>query len=680
MKIGFYPRLAWSGIRKNRELYIPYLLTGMGMIMMYYIVSYLYTGSLLNYVRGGYVVAVFMGLGRFVVGAFSAIFLFYTHSFLIRRRKREFGLYSILGMNKLNLARIMLWESVMVICISLASGLVFGILFSKLAELLMNYILQENVNYSMRINPENVRQTVILYLVIYLLILAVTLWQVHAADPIQLLRSENVGERPPRANWPMAFAGAVLLGIAYYLAVSIKNPIDAMLWFFLAVLLVIGGTYLLFIAGSVALCRLLQKNKRYYYKTNHFVSVSSMVYRMKRNGAGLASICILCTMVLVMLSSTVCLYGGQENSLRSRYPRNIMTDNRAVSYEDLREENCAPIRGAIEEVLGAHGQTAVAQDVLDYSYVALEGILLDGVLGTGTSAGENPGGSYQDMWQIFVISLADYNRLMGTAETLGPGQLLMCTSKMWFRQDSIRFAGTEQEWQVRMVKGFVENGVDSMQIIPSMFLFVEDVESFIRPMTEWEDFYGNPLLQYDWIYGFDLDCSVEEQGTIFYEIQGKLSQQQGGLLRSSVESVALNRDGFREMYGGLFFLGIMLSIVFVFATTLIMYYKQISEGYEDQSRFEILQKVGMTRKEVRKTINSQVMTVFFLPLLVAGIHLGFAFPFLYKGLMLLNFTNLWILVQVAILAYLLFGVGYVVVYRITSKAYYHLVGGAKKRV
>ena len=669
MKIGFYPRLAWSGIRKNKELYIPYLLTCIGMIMMFYIVCYLYTGSLLTAVRGGNIVAVFMGLGRFVIGVFSVVFLFYTHSFLIRRRKKEFGLYSILGMNKLNLARIMIWESMMTAGISLTFGLTLGILFSKLAELLMNYILQSDVDYTMRINPDNVRQALILYLIIFFLILVVTLRQIRVADPIQLLRSENVGERPPKANWPMALAGAVLLGIAYYLAVSIEDPISAIMWFFVAVLLVIGGTYLLFIAGSVALCRLLQKNKRYYYKTNHFVSVSSMVYRMKRNGAGLASICILCTMVLVMLSSTVCLYGGQEGSLRSRYPRNIMTDNRALSYDELREENYAPIRTAVQEVLDAHQQTA--DDVLSYAYVTLLGVLQDGILET-----EYNYNSYTNMWEIFVISLADYNRLMGTEETLEPGQLLMYTSKVWFRQDSLQLAGTDQVWQVKKAKSFVANGVDSMQIIPSMFLFVEDVESFIQPLVGLVNYYGNPLLEYDWIYGFNLSSSWEEQGTVFYEIQGKLA---GGeySLSSYVESMAMNRGDFQEMYGGLFFLGIMLSIVFVFATTLIMYYKQLSEGYEDQGRFEILQKVGMTRKEVKKTINSQVMTVFFLPLLVAGIHLAFAFPFLYKGLMLLNFNNLWLLLQVAIFAYLLFGVGYVVVYRITSRAYYHLVGGVK---
>lgn len=673
MKIGFYPRLAWSGIRKNKELYIPYLLTCIGMIMMFYIVCYLYTGSLLTNVRGGNIVAVFMGLGRFVIGAFSVIFLFYTHSFLIRRRKKEFGLYSILGMNKYNLSRIMIWESVMVACISLILGMASGILFSKLAELLMNFILQAGVDYSMQIKPDNVRQTLILYLVIFFLILVVTLRQVCVADPIQLLRSENVGERPPKANWPMAVIGAVFLGIAYYLSVSIKNPISAIAWFFAAVLLVIGGTYLLFIAGSVALCRLLQKNKHYYYKTNHFVSVSSMVYRMKRNGAGLASICILCTMVLVMLSSTVCLYGGMEDSLRSRYPRNIVTDNRADSYGELREENYIPVRDAIDEVLEAHGQTA-AHNILDYSYVDLVGILHDGIVEASSDTNTFNGDTYQDTWQIFVVSLADYNRLMGAQETLEPGQILMYTTKMWFRQDSLQIAGTDQEWQVKTVNSFEGNAVDSMQIIPSMFLFVEDVESFIRPMTGWVNSYGYPLLQYDWIYGFDLDCSMEEQGTIYYELKGKLNQLSS---YSSVESVAVDRSDFAGMYGGLFFLGIMLSIVFVFATTLIMYYKQISEGYEDQGRFEILQKVGMTKKEVKKSINSQVMTVFFLPLLAAGIHLAFAFPFLRKGLMLLNFNNLWLLIWVTVLAYLLFGVGYVVVYRITSRAYYHLVGGGK---
>lgn len=674
MKIFLYPRLAWSGIRKNKELYIPYLLTCIGMIMMYYIVSYLYTGTMLEKVYGASVMAVMMGLGRFVIGAFSVIFLFYTHSFLIRRRKKEFGLYSILGMNRGNLARILVWESLMVAGITLVIGIVLGLLFSKLAELLMNYILLGEADYVLRVNPQDIQQTLILYLVIFFLILLVTLRQIRTVDPIQLLHSETVGEQPPKANWVMALAGLILLGAAYYMAVTIEEPIAALLLFFVAVILVIIGTYLLFIAGSVALCRLLQKNKRYYYRTNHFVSVSSMTYRMKRNGAGLASICILCTMVLVMLVSTVCLYGGLEGTLRSRYPRNIMTENRAEGWQLLQEENFAPARDAMEQVTAAHGLTP--ENVLDYSAVCFVGYLREGALKTDTDTVPLFTEGYNDIWQVFVIPLADYNRIMGTQEVLGAGELLMYTSGAGFKRNTLEIGGAGQTWQVRKVPEFVDNGVAMVSVASYMYLFVEDVESFIQPMTALLDSYGNPVLNYQWQYGFDLNCTDEEQSTIFYEIQGALSalETQGIPIRFSEESVAVNRYRFYQLYGGLFFLGIMLGLVFVLATTLIMYYKQISEGYEDQGRFEILQKVGMTGREIRKSINSQVMTVFFLPLLVAGIHLAFAFPFLYKMLMMMGFHNLKLLVMVAAAAYLLFGVGYVLVYRITSRAYYHLVG------
>ena len=682
MKIFLYPRLAWSGIRKNKELYIPYLLTCIGMIMMFYIVSYLYTGTMLETVYGWDVLAVMMGLGRFVIGAFSVIFLFYTHSFLIRRRKKEFGLYSILGMNRWNLARILIWESLMVAGITLVIGMALGLLFSKLAELLMNYILMGKADYVLRVNVQDIQSTLVLYLVIFALILLVTLWQIRTVDPIELLHSETVGEQPPKANWVMALAGLILLGAAYYMAVTIEDPISALLLFFVAVILVIIGTYLLFIAGSVALCRLLQKNKRYYYRTNHFVSVSSMTYRMKRNGAGLASICILCTMVLVMLVSTVCLYGGLEGTLRSRYPRNIMTENRAESWQLLQEENFAPAREAMEQVIAAHD--LAAENVLDYSTACFAGYLQEGVLKMDTDTAPLFTDGYDDLWQVFVVSLADYNRIMGTQEELGEGELLMYTRGAGFKRSTLEIGGAGQTWQVRKVPEFVVNGVAMVSVASSMYLFVEDVESFIRPMADLLDSYGNPVLNYQWQYGFDLDCADEEQSTIFYEMQGALSalEVQGFPISFSVESVAVNRYSFYQLYGGLFFLGLMLGLVFVVATTLIMYYKQISEGYEDQGRFEILQKVGMTGREIRKSINSQVVTVFFLPLLVAGIHLAFAFPFLYKMLMMMGFQNLRLLIGVAAAAYLLFGVGYVLVYRITSRAYYHLVGSrtAEKRL
>lgn len=323
MKMTFYPKMAWMGIRKNSRMYIPYLLTCAGMIAMYYIMAFLAFSNVLLKVEGGEILNAIMGLGSIVIGVFALIFLFYTNSFLIRRRKKEFGLYNILGMGKANLAHVLIWENVMSFLISLGGGLTVGILLSKFSELCLLKLVHMETGFSMQIDWEAVGKTVTLFAVIFLLLLLNALRQVRLANPIELLHSEQVGEKPPRANWILAIAGAVILAGAYYIAVSIEDPITAMVWFFVAVVMVIIATYLLFIAGSVTLCRILQRKKKYYYKTQHFISVSSMMYRMKRNGAGFASICILGTMVLVMLSSTICMYVGAEDALRRQYPRNI---------------------------------------------------------------------------------------------------------------------------------------------------------------------------------------------------------------------------------------------------------------------------------------------------------------------------------------------------------------------
>lgn len=303
MKKGFYSRLAWTGMRKNKKLYTPYILTCIGMVMMFYIVSFLAGSDVLKSMAGGDVMQSILGLGCGVIGVFALIFLFYTNSFLIRRRKKEFGLYNILGMGKWNLARVLFWESLIIAAISLVAGLFAGIALSKFAELGMVNVLEGTASFSMSIAPAAILQTIGLFAVIFFLILLNTLRQIHLTNPIKLLHSESTGEKPPKANWFIALAGAVILAGAYYLAVSIEEPMEALMSFFVAVIMVIVATYMLFMAGSVAVCRILQKKKKYYYKTNHFVSVSSMLYRMKRNGAGLASICILCTMVLVMVSS-----------------------------------------------------------------------------------------------------------------------------------------------------------------------------------------------------------------------------------------------------------------------------------------------------------------------------------------------------------------------------------------
>lgn len=678
MKILFYSKMAWMGIVKNKKLYLPYILTCAGMVMMYYIVSFLSISDVLLETEGGNVVQSMLGLGCGVIGIFALFFLFYTNSFLMRRRKKEFGLYNILGMGKWNLARILVWESLIIAVIAMAAGLAAGILFSKFAEMLMINILKSPINYTLTVELGAVYSTVRLFIVIFLLILLFALFQIRNATAITLLNSENLGEKPPRANYLLAAAGILILAAAYYIAVSIEEPVAALLWFFAAVILVIIATYLLFISGSVAVCRLLQKNKRYYYQTGHFVSIASMSYRMKRNGAGLASICILSTMVLVMLSSTVCLYVGTEDSLRSRYPRHLNLDVTVDAFEDLYSEKVGQImqsaRAAVKEV--TDDETAM-ENILDYRTAEFAGYIGDGRIALDDSAVfAFQISAYTEIWQIFMISLKDYNSLMGEQETLMPSEVMIYTTKSKYEGDTIAIGDGEEFRIKKVLSHFVDNSIDAMQILPSLYLIVPDLEEWAAPL-QGTDASGKSLVTLHWFYGFDLKGGKEEQISVLESLKAQIRDMalEGRLDGISVqcEGVAMERSGVYGLTGGFFFLGILLGIVFLFAAVLIMYYKQISEGYEDQARFEIMRKVGMTDEDIKKSINSQILTVFFLPLLAAGMHLAFAFPMIYKLLILFSLTDLKLLIAVTAGCYLLFALCYILVYRITARAYYFLL-------
>lgn len=681
MKKGFYRTLAWTGIKNNKKLYVPYILTCMGTVMMCYIISFLGTSPTFAEIQGGETVQAFLGMGFGVMAVFSLIFLFYTNSFLIRRRKKEFGLYNILGLEKRHLAKVMILETLMIAGMTILGGLFFGILLSKFSELFMIKILEGTVTYSFTIEPESIKNTVILFLGIFLLVFLNTLRQIHLTNPIQLLHSEQAGEKPPKANWVVAILGLILLAGAYYIAVSIQDPVTAIVAFFLAVVMVVLATYLLFIAGSVTLCRILQKNKRYYYKTNHFVSVSSMVYRMKRNGAGLASICILCTMVLVMVSSTTCLYVGAEDSLRNRYPRNINVDVLMNETEFFDDTNTEETKSRIQTVLDEN--KAEAEGVLEYRTAAFGG-MIEGNQIDLNSEKLNSAINVENIWQIFVVSVSDYNRLMGKNETLLPGEAIVYTTKeMTYEEDTIQIEECDTIKIVGRANEFVDNSVDSMQIFPTMYLFVPDVGEVIEPLKNLT--WGNdnsPLVSFHWYYGFDLSCEDETQMRIQDQISDKIDQLKSSIDESSyfhftIEGVAKDRADFFGTFAGLFFLGIFLGIVFVFAAVLIIYYKQVSEGYEDQSRFDIMQKVGMTKTEIRKSINSQILTVFFLPLITAGLHLGFAFPLIKKILLIFGLTNTSLLIITTVSCYLVFALFYMFVYRATSRSYFTIVSGMR---
>jgi len=506
-----------------------------------------------------------------------------------------------------------------------------------------------------RIEPNAVRNTVLLTAVSYGIILLYSLGQIHVSKPIALLRGEKQGEKPPKARWLLTLCGLVMLGIAYYLAVTIQQPIAAFSMFFLAVVLVILATYLLFICGSVALCKLLQKNKRYYYQLQHFISVSSMRYRMKRNGSSLASICVLSTMVLVMISSTLCLYSGSEDGLQQRYPRDISVTAYSDFDEQALEEKIAEVvsRYSLQEKNEIHETTLQISGMLNGNRLQFE---QDSLV------------NYNDIAIVKIFTLEEYNRLAGTSETLQDGEVLLSVINGSYSGDTIQI-GTMQPFQIqKQVPQFVDDGDAFANVSRMLYLIVPDMAMMQALNERQAEAYNGYASVIQFYKGFDLDADTDTQLAIQAELEQQLFDE--GCVCESREG---GRSSFYALYGGLLFLGILLSVVFLFGTVLIMYYKQISEGYEDAGRFEILQKVGMTKKEIKRSINSQILTVFTAPLLMAGVHLAFAFPMLYRLLTLMGLTNVSLFAITTVGCFLVFAALYALMYKLTSHSYYQLV-------
>lgn len=675
MKKGFYPKLAADGIRKNKRLYLPFILTCIGMVAMEYIITFLGLSKAILQLPGGETIRVVMRLGSFVIAIFAVIFLFYTNSFLLRRRKKEFGLFNILGMGKNNIAVILLWECLIILGISLVCGLFFGIALSKLAEIGLFFIMNGSADYSFSIDFSSVLMTVGIFALIFVLLYFNALIRVKHSSAVDLIKSENSGEKAPKANWLLGVLGVILLGAAYYLAVSIDNPIEALVWFFVAVVMVIVATYLLMISGSVLFCRLLQKNKDYYYRSNNFVSVSSMVYRMKRNGAGLASICVLATMVLVMISSSSSLYFGAEDSLTSRYPREICVTATVDEPEQLDESNISLLRDYFNKNTVEFGAKPSNINQAPYAYVSALPVGTDMVCDHNSNKIGNY--SYDDIRDIWFFDVDFYNENTGDNLQLAPGEVMLLTYRCSYDENVISF-NDGKNFSVRESKeGRLHViGEQEANMVPSITVILpklSDIESSF-PETE------KKLIGYKWIYEFDTGIDNESQIKLTEELIDRFADNIDGNAKYksvSIESRAEDADDFYGSYGGLFYIGILLSLVFTFAAVLIIYYKQISEGYEDQSRFEIMQKVGMTKHEIRRSINSQLLTVFFLPLAFAGMHLAFAFPIIRRLLTLFALHNVMLFVLTTLISFAAFALLYTLIYRITSNAYYNIVSGAK---
>ncbi len=659
MKKTFYPKLAAGNIRKNSKTYIPYILTCILTAAMFYIVKSLSLNPGLGEMIGGDTISYIMELGSWIVALFAFIFLFYTNSFLVKRRKKEFGVFNILGMEKRHLAAVLGWETLYVMLLSLTGGVGLGIALDKIMFLLIGKILGAEIVLGFFIEPQTILMTVKLFAVIFVLILLNSVGQIHIANPIELLHAGSAGEKEPKTKWLMTLAGMACVAGGYYIALTVENPLMSIFAFFIAVILVIIGTYMLFIAGSIAVLKLLKKNKKFYYKTKHFTSVSGMIYRMKQNAAGLANICILSTMVLVTVSSTCSLIIGLEDILKTRYPLELTV----ISHEkdEKRSEELINLARNMQKEKNMQVLKEVQYTYLSFS-AFIEGDTFQAEPQAELAAVDNS-------YVLLFMPLSDYNATEGVHKTLREDEIMIYANRVPYDEPVLNLLGRQYR-VTEQLDHFIGNGPVAAVASNALIIVLPDRECLNEIYEKQKEIYGDRCSDICLLYGFDCGSEREEQKAYYYELSREIEAQG---FDGRTESREEARMSFASLYGGLFFIGLFLSILFVMATVLIIYYKQISEGYDDKERFAIMQKVGMELREVKASIRSQVLMVFFLPLAVAGIHTAASFKMLSEILAILNFVNVRLYVLCTVTAYLVFAGMYVGIYVLTARVYYRIV-------
>ena len=660
-----YTKLAITNIKNNRQFYFPYLLTGIITVAMFYIMCALESNPGIQSMPGAKDLGLILRLGIGVIGIFAVIFLFYTNSFIIKRRKKELGIYNILGMEKRHIAKILSKEAFFAAIIAIGGGLVTGVLFHKLACMLLYRMIGFNGGITFSFSKKGVMITAILFAIVYLLTYIYDLFQVQLANPIELLQSGNKGEREPKTKAIMAVLGVLCLGAGYFIAITTKNPIKALTLFFVAVILVIIGTYLLFTAGSIALLKILRRNKGYYYQTKHFTSVSGMIYRMKQNAVGLANICILSTMVLVAVSTTVSLYVGIEDIMKERYPNEI---NISAYYDTgaPAEDSIAPI---VEKSVKESGRKIRHEE--DYLELYFAAIKDQGQYSLDKEKVKTAG----DRVSGFVVLTREDCKKKYNEEIpeLAENEVALFTIK---KTDMDTLVLENRSYHVKEIKQF-ENTEDFETIADMMdeyyYVIVNDVQDMERLWQLQKDIYQENSSSISRQVRLDIDGDSEQKKECFENIKTALGPEQAKA-RILIDSRQSNLDEFYQIYGGFLFLGLFLGILFLMITVLIIFYKQISEGYDDKERFSIMEKVGMSNDEVKATIRSQVRTVFFLPILMAAIHVGMAFPMIKRLLALFGLSNTALFTGCMAGTILVFTLIYLLVFLKTSKTYYKIVG------
>lgn len=667
----FYFKLAITNIKKNAKTYVPYIITSILTICMFYIICSLSNNPDLTKATGTSAMSEVLFLGTIVCGIFAVIFLFYTNSFLMKRRKKEFGLYNILGMEKKHISRVVLCETLIISVISLVLGLLIGILFDKLMLLLLLSMFSVKIPLGFYISSTSLSTTFVLFAAIFVLIFLNSIRQIHLAKPIELLQGSSVGEKEPKAKCFIALLGFICLGTGYYIAVTTTNPIAALTLFFVAVILVIIGTYLVFTAGSIVLLKTLRKNKNYYYKTKNFISVSGMIYRMKQNAVGLANICVLSTMVLVMLSSTFSLWYGINDIVDNYYPREFQFSPSGHSSKDIKN-----LKAWVNNTLDDFNQEPT--DILEYT--TLNFACIDkGDTFVVDKANSTYANTVDNISTLSFVTLNDYNKIYNSNVKLNDDEVLICSNREKYTEPILKIFN--YTFKIKdTFENFPTDQYVAANVAKNHVVVVKNIDILKNINKLQQKVYGDMASDIKYLYFFNVDTNAENilkiNNKFTDEMQAMANYPEGTnkyIYQGKIDCREDSRNNLIALNGGLLFIGVFLGVLFMIATILIMYYKQISEGYDDKERFAIMQKVGISHKEIKKSIHSQVLTVFFLPLIVAGIHIAFAFPFITKILAILNLTNIKLFAIATCGSFLIFAIFYGIVYRITARSYYKIV-------
>ena len=656
----FYSKFALNNLVKNKRFILPYILSTIFTIASFYILTSLSLGKNLDKLPQGIsATKQVLGFGVIVIAIFSAIFLFYTYSFLIKRRVREFGLYSVLGMTKKQIARILILETIFIAVITLVFGLAFGLLFDKLMLLVLLKLFTAGVSFGFVITPIAVFLTILLFGGIFFLLLIYTVIKISRLKIVALLKEENNGEREPKARLILAILGLGLTGYGYYLAQTIQNPIKAITMFFIAVLAVIFGTYLIFMAVSITVLKLMKNNKTFYYKPKNFISVSGLLYRMKRNAVGLANICILSTMVLVTMGTTSALYAGSEEAYNTRFPRDIIING----YRST-EGKLAEIEKNVKKATQDAG--VEVKDLVSYNMLNVVGHLN----GTEINYVSEFTGSFDKIKSIVVLELKDYNKVSKEQKTLNTGEtLLFIDKKGKYEANEITVQGVNLKIKEKLTDFPGALGTAAANVIDTYYVVVKDnadvkkIESALKKKLNMSDEEGEV---YNYV-GFNISDKTKEAKVI--ENFKQLEKESN----INIEGKAENETNFKGFYASFLFIGVFISMIFVVSQVVIMYYKQISEGYDDKGKFGIMRKVGLTDRQIKQSIRSQVLMIFFAPLAIATLHTVVAYPFIEKILKLFLATDNNVFLIALAVTIAVFAVFYLIVYLITSRIYYRII-------